>query len=401
MENKTLAITQAELDTMLAKAQAKGEQNVRHIGNPLLSRYADGVDREFQVERAQETVKFFKAAFALDGQDRRTAINALQKARPELYTKAAYNEGTTTTGQFTVPQEWFNQVIKLTETYGFFLRDARKFPMSGYKLNIPTGGSTLVTINWPGEATAPTAQDATSTFTQTTLTASLAVAALIITRELIADTSVELVAWLSEQVAIAYGKEIDKQGFAGTGSPFTGIIGTTGINTVWQGNAVGSGKTSVTNISWKDISNLINSVTPTAQEGASFYMSQGAYQNIRNEVDGVSGSVRPIWSISTPMNQAGEQGFKSHGLLMGYPAHVIPSGVFPTDAAGKANMVFGNLGAWAAIGTRQDMTMETYDQYLAGTDLSGTNSIGLAFRSRIALGVTQASAFGILKTSAS
>lgn len=398
MSENTLTITQAELDTLVAKAKAEGERNAKHIGVPGFA-YKDAEDRERQIAKAQEVIKFWKTFAENEGLDRKAKMQALVAANPDLYTKAYFNETTAGNGLNTVPTEWWNDVVGRVEQFGFYQRDAQNFPMGSKTLNIPTIGSTAVTVSWPGEATAPTPQSGDTFFGQTVLTANTAVIAVIITRELLADTSVALVNHITKRTAKAIAKEWDKQGFAGTGSPFTGIVGTANVNIVRQGGTAGSGKTSVSNISWTDINALVNAVTPTFQEGAKFYLSQGAYQYLRNEVDGVNG--RPIWNISMPQNQAGETGFGGHGMLMGYPAYVIGSGVFPTDAADKANIVFGNLGESCAFGMRQDVTIDTYDQYLAGVDLSGTNSMGFAIRARVAMGVTQPSALAILKTSVS
>ena len=231
-------------------------------------------------------------------------------------------------------------------------------------------------------------------------------AAQIIQKELLQDAAVPILQYLTEQVARAVAKEEDKQFFNGTGSPFTGIINTSGINSVYQGGSSTSGKTGFANISWVDLVNLAQSLNTDAQENAAFFVSQSVYGALRQEAS----ATRPIWNFGAPIGMAGQQGIsavtgkpielpKSVWSPLDWPLYVIGNGVLPTSAASTVSVVFGNTQR-AVLGVRQDLTMETFDQSYNGRSRRSTPTRARLLRACCGR-VPVPGAFGVLKTSAS
>jgi HK97 family phage major capsid protein len=399
MENQTY--TKDQVRSLIDQAIAKERLNRTNIGHPDFL-YGSKAEMEEKHEQALHIIDFFKA---IQKKDDDLVQKVIDRAPQWYRTKAAFSEASNGAGQYTVPSFWSDMIFSNVERFGFARRLATVMPMPGKTVNLTTGGA--VSVSWPGDNTAASAFDATNFFTQTPLVASTMAAAQIVQRELLQDSAVPLLQYLTEQVARAVAKEEDKQFFNGTGSPFTGIIGTSGINSTYQGNASGSGKTAFSNISWTDLVNLAQSHNTDAQENAAFFVSQAVYGALRQETS----TSRPIWSFSNPIGMAGQQGIsaitgnpvelpKAVWSPLDWPLYVIGNGVLPTSAANTTSVVFGNAQR-AVLGVRQDLVMETFDQAYNNVDLAGQRQIALVSYERVAVGIPVPSAFGVLKTSIS
>lgn len=404
--DKVAAITQSAVDIEHKKMERE-IQDYRAKLPEFLQTHGKAKLHELE-DQAAHVVKFIEAALVTQSKDARLKqFEALTKERPEYYKQAAFSEASNGAGQLTVPTFWQDKIWNTVEQFGFAIRMADVQPMGAKTINLTTGGG--VTVSWPGDNTAPTAFDATNFFSQTPLTASTMAAAQIIQKELLQDTAVPILNYLSRQVGIAVAKEQDLQFFNGTGSPFTGFIGTSGVNSVYQGGSAGSGKNTFASISWVDLVSLSNAVNTTMQEGGAFVMSQTVYSALRKEAS----SSRPIYAFNEPSSIAGEVGISpitgnqirlprqvNLWQPLGFPCYVVGNSILPTTAANTASVLFMN---WTngIVGVRQELLMETYDQAYGGVDLSGQRQIALASYGRYSFGFPIPAAGAILKTSVS
>lgn len=384
MENTTLTVTKADLESMLRQAIAKGEANARNVGRPGFL-YASNADRREQKEKAKFMVEYLKATFSKN--DARVA-KLIDENADWFVSKAAFSEANNGDGLYTVPTFWSDQIFSNVDNFGYARRIGKVFPMSAAVVNLTGAGA--VTVSWPGANTAPTPFDATSFFTQTVLTANTMAAASVIQKELDEDTVIALLDYLSLQYGKAVALEEDKQYFNGTGSPFTGVCGTVTTNITRLAT------TAFSAISWTDMVDAKNSTNPDIQQNGVYCVSQTVFGFLQKEVDD---NHRPIYFNESPRPNDGNTGInQTNWIYNGSPLWVLPNAVMPSTAANKVAAVFGDFGNYGILGTRRDVTMETFDQAYGGVDLSGKRQIAIQFTERIAVGFPQETAFAVVKT---
>ena len=249
------------LDKVSSEAAAKAvEAKVKelNLGAKKFVSYkgsvADLSDAEFAaMEKKTQWGAFVKALYNKDQQ-------SLSKF------KAFMSEGTGSAGGFTVPEEFAAEVNRVIEDFGLVAKLCRKFPMSHDVLNVPRLSATVSTYYVSEGAAGTVAQPV---FERVILTAKTLVGLTPMSNELLADANISVVDLLVELFAEAIAGQIDAQGFAGTGSPFTGIMADTGVTSVYAGNSSTSGKTTFTLASTPDYCrDLISNVKPWSLQGA-------------------------------------------------------------------------------------------------------------------------------------
>lgn len=148
-----------------------------------------------------------------------------QKAQEALREKANFNNMTTAgEGGNAVPTGVSRSMLSIALAYSVALQDARIEPMAtGQKqLNIALdleGGTT----SYPGEGTAANASE--MVFGVASLAPKRRICKLICTRELLDMAAVDIWAHCANRLAISFANDTDKQAFAGTGTPMTGLRG--------------------------------------------------------------------------------------------------------------------------------------------------------------------------------
>jgi len=311
-------------------------------------------------------------------------IRAMWKNEPhkifELASKGLV-EGTDASGGYLVPEEFVAEIVYYYEKYGLARRMCRNFPMKHDTLRIPRATSTT-DVYWTGEAVAKTAS--TPAFGEINLFAKKAAAYTILSDELVEDSSVDLVAWLSEQYANAFAYAEDYQLFRGTGTPFVGILNNSSVNTVDMTGDLFS------DILLDELLDLINAVGTQYEDGAAFFMHKQAMTYLRKLKEGTTGAYildRPAQSGLPP-------------TLWGYP--VYRTSVLPhTTAVSTEWVIFGNL-KYAFFGDRKKMTADILDQATLGSDKLGEqDERALRVVERVAITVAVPEAFATLKTAAS
>lgn len=337
-----------------------------------------------KLEAKEKAAAFIKAVYRKDG-------NALAAYK-------AMNEGTGSAGGFVVPQEWAAEVFRVVEDFGIVPKLATKFPMSSSTLNVPRL-SASVSVYWPGEGSVGTS--AQPTFEQVVLEAKTLVGITPMSNELLADANVGVVDLLTQLFAESIAGELDNQGLAGSGAPFTGILNDAGV-TVFQ--AATGHSTFTLAATAAQTRTLISKIKPWALQGAVFVMHRSVWSLIQQ--DAPSGgtyylsSFNPVITGNTQAN--GTQGYPLGvaGTLWGYP--VLLSDKMPSSTAVSTKfIIFGNL-AHIFMGTRQDLQVAiSQEATVDSTNLFAANMSAVRVTTRVALAVGLPTAFAVLETSAS
>jgi len=298
----------------------------------------------------------------------------------ELHKKGLI-EGTDSLGGFLVPEEFRAEIVYFFEKYGIARRFCRVFPMSGDVLRVPTASSS-VDVTWTGEAAAKTAS--TPAFGQVELQAKEASAYTVFSDALLADVSVDLVGWCSEQYANGFAYAEDYQLFRGTGNPFSGILVNSGVNTVDMTGDLFS------DILLDELLEMIDAIATQYEDGSRWFMHKKAMLYLRKIKESTGGA----YVLDRPA-QSGQP-----TTLWGYPVErtsVLPS----TTAVSTEWVVFGNL-KHAFFGDRQTMTAKMIDQgTLNSVSMAETNQTALRVTERVAIVLGVPAAFATLKTAAS
>jgi HK97 family phage major capsid protein len=398
---------QPELNNVRSASQADAlferveRQNIRTMGSPN-SMYRDAED----YARKRDFAKRMGEYCALVAERNFAGLEKFRTDNGDMFpeeVRAYFNETTSGEGAELVPTVWSGEIINVAEQFGYARSIANIYPMSGPSEKLFAGGS--ITAGMVGEQAAPTAVDAASFFSTTTLTAKTGAAAFLTTIELLKDAKPAYFAYLTRELGRAIAKLEDTQYFLGdgTGNNHTGLINTSGVEVVYMGNASNSGKTAFSNISWKDLINLMLSVNVDVTGDAIFVAPQSVFGHLIKEVDAVNG--RPIWDFNAPLQAGklqggqGPLGSRQFWTPLGVPMLVVPDSLFPSSAANRAAVIYGDHRQFGYFGDLEGIGVETYKESYNGIALSGVRRLAVEITERFAIAFPAATAFGILKTS--
>lgn len=200
--------------------------------------------------------------------DIKNALMGDVKSMQKLQEKTAMAEGTDAVGGYLVPVEYEFDLVKLSRDASFALQKCTVIPMSSKTLNLPAE-LTLPTVTWPSEAGQGTATN--PTFAQVQLTAKKVMALTdYLSRELLADSGVDIVSLLTEQIMYAIGLELDKQVLIGSGSPISGVMSATTVYSV----VMGSGSTAFSSINADTVRSMIRKLSAADAAVAEFIYSK-------------------------------------------------------------------------------------------------------------------------------
>ncbi len=274
---------------------------------------------------------------------------------------------------FPLPKPIEAEIIAFAREASVVLQYARIWPMTSDKMGIPAQSSS-VTVSW-GQTTPSSDPGAT----EVELEANELSAYSTVKNTTLADTVSDIVGWINQCMAEAAGLELDNQAFNGTGTPFYGLLTSSGA-----GYSVVLAGSLISALSATDISNMIAKLDGLKKQGARFYQ-HGEIVHIYRTIKTTDGL--PIFM---PGNIAGA----TPPTLYGYPyteCIKAPS----TQAANSPFILFGNLN-YFGIGRRLDVATLTVNPYLYWT----TNRTCFKLYQRWGMKVGQANAFCRLLTSA-
>lgn len=271
----------------------------------------------------------------------------------------------------TIPVELRNEVLRIAQTqYGLARRDMMYLPFSGAgnERVIPTLG-TSVTVKWTGEGEKK--QGTAPRFDVITQTLKKLAAIVPMTEEILEDSAIDIVALLGQLFAEAVSKEEDIQFFAGTGSPWTGILNNANVNKVVQSSG------DATQLTADDLLDMIDATPTGALNGSKFYMHRSVLSVIRK--------------LKT---NTGEYIYQNPG--QGLPATIWNYPVETSDAfpelssiqTGDQYVLFGNLKQGAIFGDKQQLRVKMLDQATV-TDEDGSTVINLAEQDMVALRIVE------------
>lgn len=238
------------------------------------------------------------------------------------------SKGTDASGGFTVPEDFFNQLVnKLEEQSGVRRAGARVIRTAGGN-DLPIPKVTAhAAASWVSEAAALSAAD--DTFAQATLGAFKAVKLVKVSLELLQDTGVDIVGYIANEIGRAVGRLAGDAYATGTSGSTTTPEGV--VNKATVGVTAASG----TAITADEVIDLVYSVSePYRNNGSSFLMNDSIVKLVRKLKDGNS---QYLWQ---PGMQSGEP-----DRLLGYPVFREPS----MDGAPAINdkvMVFGDMSGY-------------------------------------------------------
>lgn len=336
--------------------------------------------------KKQKVAKFIKAVYHRDN----ATITALQGK--------ALSEGVASAGGFQVPEEFAAEINRVVEDFGLVRKLSRKIPMTTDKMHIPRLASS-VAVSFPGENTA--GSETEPVWEEVLLSPETAVGLTVMSNEMLADANISIVDLLAELFGEALAGEEDLQGFAGVGSPFTGILTETGVGEV----VLGSGDTTPADADASDYRDAISKVKPWSLKGGAWFLNRTVWGEVQKLKDStgnfIASALNPIMNPVAGSPQSDSFLNLVVGTLWGYPVYL--SDKLPDSSAGINTefAIFGNLNhLW--FGDREGMTLTISDSATVGSNNTfERNQSAVRVTERFATAVGLPEAFARLKTAAS
>lgn len=291
------------------------------------------------------------------------AANGNTAAKSWLQDRGLYKvqtEGDDSAGGVLVPDEFANDLIRLTEEYGVFRRNANVVPMTRETLRTPRvvseGAATFV-----GEATAPTAVD--DEFDSVLLVAKKMIRLTRVSSELMADAAMAVGDILARSIAIQFAKKEDETGFTGTGLSSDGGIYGLAVK-IDDGNHTASvataatGNTSFGELDLVDMHKVVGQCPEYALPNAKWYFSAAGFANGAERLAHAAGG-----ATATETANGIERRF------LGYPVEITQ--VLNSTLTAQTDTIiglFGDLSLSSSFGDRQAISIATSEDRYFDTD---------------------------------
>lgn len=271
--------------------------------------------------------------------------------------KAALLETSNAAGGYTVPVEVHKGIMRIAASNGLVLRDALKLPMGSDELSVPRyAGSDLEGAYYSDD---DTVGDETSiTFGNATLAAKTWYTLFRVSNPLLADSNADIGDFLMALVAEGIANMADKQGFAGSGAPFTGALSDTNV-TVYT---MATGETSHADFTLAHAEQMVANLPASLHNKAAWYMSPTMWAHLKSLEDTAG---NPILGANNNAFAAAYKvdGIKPAGMLAEYP--VYTSAHFPAydggASAGEKFLIFANLEKGLIVGDREPLSFAKSD----------------------------------------
>lgn len=275
------------------------------------------------------------------------------------------------------------------------MNQAMKWTMKTDELDIPAYTGSFLEGEYLGVNSAGTLTGIT--FKQARLIAKKWQLAFTVGNDLIADAAVDLADWLLALAGEGLANRVDKEGLAGTGLPFVGILNHPDVTTV----TLATGKDTFSEIDLDDLSTLIANVEESVLDGAGFYMHRTMWNVIRTKKD-TAGNYIIGYPNPTILENQKPGGVRPVGQIWGYPVYTSRHLPASTATAVSTNFLFfGNLKA-LSFGNRGEMSVAQHQSgTFGGKEIALADQRGLVYRQRHGLAVVLPAAFCVAKTAAS
>ena len=395
MDTKTLEAIKAQLGTVVDEVL---EKRLGEVMSPMVATEVRGIVESLRME---------KALFGTDktglSDDQKGLFVETVKAAAGFKTKA--NEALITEqdsrGGYLVAKEVESAILRIAASVGLVMSQAQKWAMGTDEKGIPnyTGAfleGAFLGVDAAGSVTG-------ITFGEANLIAKKWQLAFVVGNDLLADASPALAEWLLALAGESVANMTDKQGLAGTGAPFVGVLNHDSVTTM----TLPSGETTFSSFSTVvDASDVIANLDESVLDGAAWYMHRTVWAKLRSQKDGANAFILPqagAVSAGVLANYSGAVGgVKPVGEMLGYP--VFTSRHLPANSATAVStkyMIFGNLKA-LAYGERGGMTVSQFESgAFGGKEIALADQRALVYKKRLALVVALPAAFVVVKTAAS
>lgn len=354
-------------------------------------------------EEARKVVEGMRLERALFGQDRSgltdkvkidlcNAVKDLVEDRTVKANEALIGEQDNR-GGFLVSSDVAAAIQRIAASVGLVMNQAMKWPMRTDELDIPSYRGSFLLGEYLGVDAA--GSDTGLTFNSANLIAKIWQLSFVVSKALFADASVNLADWLLAMAGESLANMVDKQGFAGTGTPFVGILNVSGTSVTTIGSAAFTGYKVI-----DDSSTLIGSLDESVLEGAAFYMNRTVWANLRAQ-KGTNEYILPYAGAASNnvLAQFPAGGIRPKGEILGYP--VFTTQHLPgTTAVSTKFVIFGNLKA-LAYGEKGTMEVEVHRSgSFGGKEVAKAYQRGIVYNHRHAVVASLPAAFAIAQTAA-
>jgi HK97 family phage major capsid protein len=324
-----MAVEFEELDAREKRAiQLFGQDRdvEKAIGTPIEKRLGDTGDAPMTYKEYQEQRH---GARKEDAPEYRNAIyhymSTQNTADLDVEEQRALSKGTTTAGGFLVPTNMADAVIRSERDMGAISMLANEIVTdSGETLNLPAN-TVHGTAAWTAESIAYTPSD--ETFAQVALGAHKSTTKIIVSEELLEDSSFDLEAFLAREFGERLGV-LQNTAFVlgdGSGKP-TGILASTSTSNVTTSTAATG---NVTSFSYSALVSAIFALPRQYRANASFIVNDTAARNLYLMLDSQN---RPLWNVNVAAT--------GPDTFLGYPIYTDPD--LPAPALGLISVLFGD-----------------------------------------------------------
>ena len=348
LNNLTEDVTNPAITCMSAQAKSMIPQVMRRFTN------GDEKRAIIQVAGSEWTRLLFKGSMQKYMPDHHTIRAERDKlgaalmdaaVQDGLVHRAALQEGTTTEGGHLVPTIVASEILRQITDSAKIFPFAEQVAMTKLVHQIPDE-TTSVTINWVAEEGALDGGE--PVFGQKTLTANKLAGRAVVSQELVEDSNIGILAWLQARFTEKMGGELDFQCMEGTGSPFTGVVGASGVNALAT-----TASTTGAAVTYADLTaTLVAAGEGASVEDGTWIMSPAVWGKVLGMVDSNGQPIVKLMSVEdSPKN-----------TILGRPVIVsnrLSSYTVGSDATG--NIYYGPLKA-LTFGSRAGMSWEVTDQ---------------------------------------
>jgi HK97 family phage major capsid protein len=308
------------------------------------------------------------------------------EAFPERY-KNFLNEGTGADGGYLVPQEWYNQIMKLVSDGGVIRKNATVINMKRKELVIPKLDR-IPSFSFISEGTLKPVSN--PNFEQIVLQRHDGGFIVIFSRQLIEDESFDVMGFVSKLASQIISRVEDLAGFKGVSSIINGLF-SNGVGT----SVVEIGGTQFTNLAYDDIISMVSSVPSESLPNAKWYMHRSIYGFLKSLKYESSSEY-----ILTPDD-------KKNNMLEGFPVVLTDQAYGISETApNRAFIGFGDLQYMilgsrnslsvdfskdATVDTGSGMSVNLWQNGLVGLNFGASFDIKFSFPSALAVAKTQTS----------
>jgi HK97 family phage major capsid protein len=242
-------------------------------------------------------------------------------AELDVEEQRALSRATGAAGNYLVPTDFYNQIIRAIRFTGSFGALANVVTTdNGDQLQVPAN-TAHGTASWTAENASFTASD--ETFNQVTLGAFKASTSIIVSEELLQDSAFPLDAFLANEFGERIGilEENSWINGSGTGQPQGVLANLTTVFTAATGNA--------TTFNYTALVSGIFTLPAQYRQNASFVVNDAAARNLYLMTDTQN---RPLWNVNVATT--------GPDTFLGFPIYTHPN--MPAPAAGTKSMMFGD-----------------------------------------------------------